>query len=108
MEVRGVGHSSRQPGSDDIEQQFRLIREDVTDLAKLIKKVGESKSSEARDAALAEANELLERSRSKLDEGVSRARRAAASVEDYIHEKPVQSALIALGVGFLVGIISRR
>jgi ElaB/YqjD/DUF883 family membrane-anchored ribosome-binding protein len=30
------------------------------------------------------------------------------SVEDHIQEKPVQSALIALGIGFLVGVISRR
>lgn len=103
-----MGQASNQPGNEDIERQFRLIRDDVTDLARLIKKVGESKTGEARDAALAEANELLESSRAKLDEGAMRARRAAASVEDYIHEKPVQSTLLALGVGFLVGLMSRR
>lgn len=103
-----MAQASNQPGGEDIERQFRLIRDDVTDLARIIKKVGESKTGDARDAALAEANELLERSRAKLDEGVAQAKGAAASVEDYIHEKPVQSAIIALGVGFLVGLMTRR
>jgi ElaB/YqjD/DUF883 family membrane-anchored ribosome-binding protein len=61
-----------------------------------------------RDAALAEAEALLDRSRAILDEGRTRAKEATASIEDHIREKPVQSALVALGVGFLVGIITRR
>jgi ElaB/YqjD/DUF883 family membrane-anchored ribosome-binding protein len=37
-----------------------------------------------------------------------KARQATASVEDYIKEKPVQAALMALGVGFLIGLVTRR
>ena len=100
--------ASTEPDEDDIRKQFLLIREDFTELARLIKTVGESKSNEAREAALAEANELLERARGKVDDGMTKARKAAASVEDYIHEKPVQSTLIALGIGLFVGLMSRR
>jgi len=100
--------SSDRHDAEDIEQQFQVIREDIATLTRLLKEVGESKAGDTRDAALAEATELLEKSRRALEEGRDRARATAAPVEHYINEKPMQSALIALGVGFLVGLMSRR
>jgi ElaB/YqjD/DUF883 family membrane-anchored ribosome-binding protein len=95
-------------GSDDLERQFQIIRDDITTLTRLLREIGEAKAGETRDSAMAEATELLERSRAALDEGRMKARQATATVEDYIKEKPVQSALMALGVGFLIGLVTRR
>jgi ElaB/YqjD/DUF883 family membrane-anchored ribosome-binding protein len=103
-----VTESTDKPGSDDLERQFQVIREDIVKLSRLLREIGENKAGEKRDAALAEAEALLDRSRAMLDEGRLRARQATESIEDHIREKPVQSALIALGIGFLVGIITRR
>ena len=97
------GHSS-----DDLERQFQVIRDDFVTLSRLLREIGENKAGEKRDAALAEAEALLDRSRAILDEGRLQAKQASASIEDHIREKPVQSALVALGIGFLVGIITRR
>lgn len=99
---------SQSKGREDVDRQFKIIREDITTLSKLLREIGEEKAGEKRDAALAEAAELLEKSRSAIDEGRLKASAANTSVEDYIREQPVQSALIALGVGFLGGMISRR
>lgn len=96
------------PGRDDLERQFQNIRDDITTLGRLLRDIGEAKAGEKRDAALAEAEALLERSRAALDKGRARAGDATVTIEDHIREKPVQSALIALGIGFLVGIITRR
>ena len=95
-------------GIDEIEDQFDRLRDDLSELSDVIRKVAQSKSTEAGDAALAEAQRLLERSRKTLDDGAARARRAAKSLEDYIHEKPVQASLIALGIGLFIGLLSRR
>jgi ElaB/YqjD/DUF883 family membrane-anchored ribosome-binding protein len=95
-------------GAQDVEDQMRVIRDDIATLARLMTEIGEGKAGETRDKALAEASALLERSRAAVDEGRARARETAATVEDYIHDKPVQSTLIALGVGFLVGLMTRR
>jgi len=103
-----VSNTSDGPGREDLERQFQTIRDDITTLSRLMREIGEAKAGENRDAALAEAEALLDRSRAILDEGRSRARAATESIEDHIREKPVQSALIALGIGFLVGMISRR
>lgn len=100
--------TTRGRSGEDLEHQFKVLREDFVTLTQLMKEIGESKAGESRDAALAEAAKLLERSQAALDEGRLRARQATASVEDYVREKPVQSALIALGVGFLVGLMARR
>jgi ElaB/YqjD/DUF883 family membrane-anchored ribosome-binding protein len=96
------------PGREDVERQFELLRDDLAKLTRLLREVGETEAEERRDAMLAEATKLLDRSRSALDEGRLRARQATSSIEDHIRDKPMQSALIALGVGFLIGMISRR
>ena len=99
---------SQNKGREDVDRQFQIIREDITTLSKLLREIGEEKVGEKRDIALAEAAELLEKSRSAIDEGRLKASEAKISIEDHIREQPMQSALIALGVGFLVGMISRR
>lgn len=95
-------------GREDLEQQLHVIREDISTLAALMKEIGESKAGEARDKALAEASDLLERSRKSLDHARTSAMHTKETVEDYIAEKPLQSALIALGVGVLLGWMTRR
>ncbi len=100
--------TSHAKGRQDVEKQFQVIRDDITKLTNLLCEIGEEKAGEKRDAALAEAAELLEKSRATIDEGRLKARQATVTIEDYIYKQPVQSALIALGVGFLVGMITRR
>ena len=103
-----MAETSDRHSSDDLERQFQVIRDDFVTLSRLLREIGENKAGEKRDAALAEAEALLDRSRAILDEGRLQAKQASASIEDHIREKPVQSALVALGIGFLVGIITRR
>ena len=52
--VEGTMTQNSHPGGEDIEEQFKLVRDDVARLARLIRQIGETKSTEARDAALAE------------------------------------------------------
>jgi len=95
-------------GYDDVEQQIKTIRDDITTLSELLKDIGEAKAGAKREAALAEAAQLLEKSRTAIDEGRLKARHTTAVIEDHIRKQPVQSALIALGVGLLFGMMTRR
>lgn len=96
------------PGHDDVERQIKAIRDDITTLTQLLKDIGEATAEEKRDAALAEAAQLLEKSRTAIDEGRLKARHATAAIEDHIRKQPVQSAMIALGIGLLFGMMTRR
>lgn len=93
---------------DDVQAQVKQIREDITTLTKLLKELAEDKAGTARDSAIAEANALLGQTREAADRARARAHATAGSVEDYIAEKPVQSALIALVAGIAIGLFSRR
>ncbi len=95
-------------GTGDIEEQIKVIRDDVSKLTKILMELGEDKVSEAMKTARGEAEDLFNRSRRMAGQASDRARQTAGTVEDYIAEKPFQSALIALLVGFLIGSTSRR
>lgn len=92
----------------DVNAQLKTIREDVAKLAELMRDLAGQKADEAKRAAGEEAEKLAGRSRQAAEAAAERARQAAGSVEDYIAEKPVQSALIALLVGVFIGSLSRR
>ena len=93
---------------EDIEQQIRTIRDDISTLTGLLKDLAGAKAGEARKAAADEAEDLLNRSRAAADEATARAKQAAGSIEGYISEKPIQATMIALLVGILLGSFSRR
>ncbi len=96
------------PSATDVEDQIKTIRDDIATLTTLLQGLAGAKAGEARKAVKDEADDLLKRSRETADEARARARQAAGSVEEYVSEKPLQSALIALLVGIFIGSLSRR
>ncbi len=96
------------PGHEDVERHIRTMRDDIATLTDLLKEIGKAQGQEKREAALAEAAQLLEKSRAAIDDGRLKTQKATASIEDHIRKQPVQSALIALGVGLLFGMMTRR
>lgn len=92
----------------DIDEQIKTIREDISRLTKLMMQLGEDKVSEAKKTVRDEADDLLKRSKHAAEEAAETAKAKVAPIEDYIVEKPVQSALIALLVGIFLGSLSRR
>jgi hypothetical protein len=78
-----VSETHDSPGREDLERQFQTIRDDITTLSRLLREIGEAKAGEKRDAALAEAEALLDRSRAILDEG-----RTAREGGDGLHRRP--------------------
>ena len=92
----------------NIEEQIKTIREDISRLTQLFVQLGQDNLSGAGKAARDEADELLNRTRRAADDVAGRAKQAAGSMEGYIVEKPLQSAIVALLVGVFIGFLSRR
>lgn len=80
-----------------IREQSKKVVEDVKELGEI-----------TAQTATATAHDLAERGSEALQEGREKMARAKQSVDEYIAEKPLQSVLMALGAGFLLGAISRR
>lgn len=94
--------------ADDIEEQIKTIREDISRLTKLFVQLGQDSVSNVKETAREEADELLNRSRRVADDASARAKQTADSLEGYIGEKPVQSVIMALLAGIFIGFLSRR
>ena len=61
-----------------------------------------------RDAASEKYNELRDQAQEYYEQGRERAMEWEQGLEGYVREKPLQSLLIAAGVGMLVGMIWKR
>ncbi len=96
------------PETADLEEQLKVIRDDVAELSRLMKEAGDAKLGKLSASAKAEAEKLVGESKEKLEDIEKQVKRTASTVEDYVAEKPFQSALIALLVGLFIGSMSRR
>lgn len=92
----------------DIEAQVAQIKTDVAALTRMLTGLAGDTARSTKEAALNEVSDLLDRSRGQAMAAKRSVGRKAESLEQYIEENPLQSALFALGAGILVGWISRR
>jgi ElaB/YqjD/DUF883 family membrane-anchored ribosome-binding protein len=93
---------------EDIEAQVAQIRDDIATLTRLLGELAGTKVDEAKGFAMHEAEAVIGTARKKAHEARERVQGAAGSIEAYIEEKPMQSAMIALVAGLLIGLLSRR
>ena len=85
--------SDAKPG--DLEAQIAEMRAEIARLARLLGERG------AADAGQDGGEPLREQARHRVED-------AAVSLERYIAEKPVQSAMVALLAGLVLGLLTRR
>ena len=64
--------------------------------------------TQVRDQATQRYEELRDQAGEYYNTGRERAQVWEKSLEDYVHEKPVQAILIAAGVGMLLGVLWKR
>ena len=64
--------------------------------------------SQVRDQAGEKYNQLREQAADYYQQGRQRAEEWEQGLEQYVQEKPIQSLLIAAGVGMLLGILWKR
>lgn len=65
-------------------------------------------ATEMRGAAAEMAREFKERAGALAGEWKEKARHLHKDVEEYVREHPTKSVLMAVGVGFVLGLVFRR
>ena len=63
---------------------------------------------QAREMVSEQYDNLREQAGQYYEQGRERAHEWEQGLEDYVHEKPIQSLLIAAGVGMLLGMLWKR
>lgn len=94
--------------ANDVADQIATLRNDVSDLTRLIGELGKAKGGELSDAAKDKAEELRKRAQTQVDVVADHAAAAQDQANDFIKNQPAAALGIAAGLGFLVGFISSR
>jgi ElaB/YqjD/DUF883 family membrane-anchored ribosome-binding protein len=102
----GVGQNQAkgQKVMDDTREGLARVREHVNEAGREARTAAGQVKGDLNDMA----REAGETARDTYDRVSERVSSLSHQTEDRIREKPVQSALIALGIGFVAGLLSRR
>ena len=95
---------SRMSQSNEGQSTPGAVKESAAQAAQSVRNLGEN----VRDAASEKFDQLRQQANDYYQEGRERAREWEQGLEQYVQEKPIQSLLIAAGVGMLLGILWRR
>jgi ElaB/YqjD/DUF883 family membrane-anchored ribosome-binding protein len=94
--------------TEAIQDQVSDVTDEVAALAAMMKDLATSTGEDLRGAAGEKLAEIARRSQALADRAKTKTQSEIASLEKAITEKPVQSALIALVVGLVLGALLRR
>jgi ElaB/YqjD/DUF883 family membrane-anchored ribosome-binding protein len=94
--------------SDSSETAGGSASDQLKDSAQQVTQNLRSMGSQARDAANEKFNALKQQANEYYDQGRERAQEWEQGLEQYVQDKPIQSLLIAAGVGLVLGILWKR
>jgi ElaB/YqjD/DUF883 family membrane-anchored ribosome-binding protein len=83
--------------TEEVRQRARVVRDDVRELGRAAKGAAE----ETYEDVKRQAGEYVERKKQRVTEFEDQ-------IVEYVREKPLQSVLIAVGVGAVIGLLLRR
>jgi ElaB/YqjD/DUF883 family membrane-anchored ribosome-binding protein len=97
MDQPGEQGQDQGQGASQVRETAQQVQQNLRDLG-----------GQVRDAASQQYGRLREQASDYYEQGRARAEEIEQSLEQYVQEKPIQSLLMAAGVGLLLGILWKR
>lgn len=94
--------------SQDLEADIALLKADIAKLAKQLQATGEHSYGTARRAAAESVGQLRAQGEAAIERMRSSAGDLESQLEESVREKPLTALGIAVGVGFLLALMTRR
>lgn len=91
-----------------IEAQLDALRADIAALAATLTAYGKDKMAEMQDAADGVAEDAAGRARAALRDVRRETDKLEERLQEQVQDKPLQSLLVAFGLGVVVSLILRR
>lgn len=92
----------------DLKDDFSKLRADLADVVRTMMDAGKAEAGEARERLEAKARAQVDALAESMNATRNRGRMVAEKVTHQIEENPMKSVLIALGFGFVVGMLTSR
>ena len=105
-------------GNDDLGEQIRTLRSDLSQLSNSVAQLVQSQSTSLREAAMgavgaardrvgATVSGVAEQGRHVADQAQTQVAAMAREIEAQIGRNPMTAVVIALGIGFAFGLMTR-
>lgn len=95
-------------GKKRAQSAFASTKDHLTQAAKDFSDAANVKYQEVRSQAVTKAEEYKGKAREALSDATTKAQNVQGDTEQYIRDNPLQAVGIALGVGFVLGLIMRK
>jgi len=99
---------SSDDAAQDLSAQIDVLKTDVAKLTGILSELVSGKAAATVDVAQQELDQWLKKGRSAAAKAKGSADQASASIQEAIEERPVAAVLVALAVGYVAGMLSRR
>lgn len=100
---------SNAPGSSEsIEAQIARLQDDIKAIAATVTRLSSDKVSEVRGTAEGQVRHAVAQGRHAIDDMTDQAGALEQSLKETIREKPLTAVATALGIGFVLALMSRR
>ena len=101
--TRSNGHNEQA-----LEDQIAKLQDDVRAIASSLSKLSENKISEARATAKKQVRNLVDSGHSVADDLTDQVNAYEGQLLEAIRDRPLTAVAGAIGVGFLIALLSRR
>lgn len=95
-------------GGDDLQAQLDALKAEIAALAATLQTDGKRMAEALKDKAEGLSDEAVARARAALKDIKAETDRLEDRLEAQVREKPLQSLLMAFGLGLVVSILMRR
>ena len=107
--ARGAGSQSGTGGSsEELQAQIEAVKDDLAAISKTLADLVRSGVREGRSRMESAAREYSEKGAEQADAAWQEARAYGEALEERIVQNPLAAVLVALGLGFLLGLLVRR
>jgi len=105
---KAASHARSSRSQETLEDQVAKLQDDIKSIAASLAKLGDDKVSEARGTAKAQVKSLVKSGQHVVDDLQSQAGAFESQITDAIRDKPLTAVAGAIGIGFLIALLSRR
>jgi ElaB/YqjD/DUF883 family membrane-anchored ribosome-binding protein len=100
--------STEELTTQDLRDQIGKLSDDISKLTEIVAGLGEQSARHARDDIRARGAAAAQRGQEEFEHLRQAAHHAQGDIDDMITQRPMMSVGLALGLGFLFGLMTGR
>jgi len=94
--------------TEDLETQIERLRDDIKAIGASLARLSERKVAEVKGEAEASMSQLVKTGQHALDEVGNQASALEGDLKRMVRDKPLTAIATAMGIGFILALLSRR